>query len=82
MKAYSSLIAKWVPGEFVALGTDGYGRSESRPDLRHYFEIDDAHIALAALHALLRSGVETMDAIGDLIESRPIDAEKFNPTDA
>jgi pyruvate dehydrogenase E1 component len=49
-------IRSWAPGTFVALGTDGFGRSDSRPALRNYFEVDARHIAHATLAALHRRG--------------------------
>jgi pyruvate dehydrogenase E1 component len=72
-------VARWVPGQFVALGTDGFGRSDSRKALRDFFEVDARHIALAALQALARQGdmapEEIRRAIGDL----DIDPEKPTP---
>jgi len=56
VKALPCSIAPWVPGRLVALGTDGFGRSEARPELRDYFEIDARHIAWAALTALAAAG--------------------------
>lgn len=56
MKALPESIAKWVPGRLISLGTDGFGRSESRRDLRDFFEVDARHIAYAAIYALVREG--------------------------
>ena len=56
LKALPASIAKWVPGPLVPLGTDGYGRSDSRAALRDYFEVDARHMAAAALGALAREG--------------------------
>ncbi|MFC6979211.1 transketolase-like TK C-terminal-containing protein [Microbulbifer taiwanensis] len=56
MRALPASIARWVPGHFVALGTDGFGVCESRQDLRKYFEVDAASIAYAALAALRDQG--------------------------
>jgi pyruvate dehydrogenase E1 component len=75
MKVLPDSIAQWVPGKLVALGTDGFGRSENRASLRDFFEVDAKHIVLATLHAL---GVEAKimeKAIRDL----GIDPEKRNP---
>ena len=49
MKAVPDMVSKWVPLAMNVLGTDGFGRSETRARLRRYFEIDDQHIAWAAL---------------------------------
>lgn len=50
------MIAPWAPRSFTALGTDGFGRSDTRPALRRFFEVDAEHIAAAALSALARDG--------------------------
>jgi pyruvate dehydrogenase E1 component len=50
------LIAPFVNARFVALGTDGFGRSDNRTALRSFFEVDRFHIVLAALEALVREG--------------------------
>src|SRR5437667_179129 len=54
MKVLPESIAQWVPRPLVALGTDGFGRSENRASLRDFFEVDAKHIVLATLHALAR----------------------------
>jgi len=56
MKAVPDLIARWVPASFTSLGTDGFGRSDTREALRRRFEVDAEHIAVAALAALERAG--------------------------
>jgi len=56
MKAVPDMIARWVPQPFVPLGTDGFGRSDTREALRRYFQIDAESIAVAALSALARLG--------------------------
>ena len=54
MKVLPESLGKWVPGQLVSLGTDGFGRSESRVALRDFFEVDAKHIVLATLGALAR----------------------------
>ncbi len=54
LKALPAIVAKWIPGPMVLLGTDGYGRSDTRAALRDFFEVDARHIAFAALVALAR----------------------------
>jgi pyruvate dehydrogenase E1 component len=49
VKAIPMTISRWIPGVFTVLGTDGFGRSDNRRALRDYFEVDDRHIAYAAL---------------------------------
>ena len=56
MKAIPERLSRWIPLPFTVLGTDGYGLSESREDLRHYFEVSAEHIAFAALHSLYQQG--------------------------
>lgn len=56
-------VAQWIPGPFVCLGTDGFGRSDSREALRDYFEVDAKHIVLAALSSLAREGKVKVDLV-------------------
>jgi pyruvate dehydrogenase E1 component len=53
VRAYPQLIASYVDGRFIALGTDGFGRSDTRATLRRFFEVDRQYIVLAALQALV-----------------------------
>ncbi len=56
IKAVPKMIEKWIPGEYITLGTDGFGRSDTRENLRKFFEIDAEHIAAAAISSLLTEG--------------------------
>merc|ERR1712190_524660 len=56
MKAIPMLIDRWVGGDYVVLGCDGFGRSDTRPALRRFFEVDKEHITVAALSALAKAG--------------------------
>ena len=56
MRAVPDMIEKWVPGKYVSLGTDGFGRSDTRENLRKFFEMDAEHIAAAAISTLLSEG--------------------------
>ena len=56
IKSVPELVSRWVPRRFSVLGTDGYGRSDTREALRSFFEIDTEHIVLATLSALARDG--------------------------
>jgi pyruvate dehydrogenase E1 component len=60
MKVLPASISKWFPGPIHCLGTDGFGRSDSREELRDFFEVDAAHIAYAAL-ASLDTNPEALD---------------------
>jgi pyruvate dehydrogenase E1 component len=79
MKTLPLTIAKWLPGKLVALGTDGFGRSDTRQALRDYFEVDSRHIALAALSALASEGKIDPNIFAKAIEDLEIDPDKQNP---
>jgi pyruvate dehydrogenase E1 component len=81
MKIYAESISHWVPGPYQALGTDGFGLSESREQLREHFEIGPAHIALAALDALRGAGTASLEDVEDLMRVHGLDAEKVDPVD-
>jgi pyruvate dehydrogenase E1 component len=68
-----------VPGRYVVLGTDGYGRSDAREALRHHFEVDRRFIALATLRALADEGKLGLDVVQRAIVALGIDAAKPNP---
>ena len=78
LKSLPCTISKWLPGRMVALGTDGYGRSDSRAALRDYFEVDARFITLAALYALADEGKIKSDVPQKAIENLDIDPEKVN----
>jgi len=81
MKALPDLVRPWIDAPFIALGTDGWGRSDTRDSLRSYFEIDPASIAGAALAALARSGAVTPEAAAEGLAKLGIDPEKADPLD-
>jgi pyruvate dehydrogenase E1 component len=82
MKALPDLVRPWIDAPFVSLGTDGFGRSDTRDSLRSYFEIDAASIAGAALSALAGSGAITPEAAAEGLAKLGIDPEKVDPLDA
>src|SRR5262249_8361731 len=82
MKAVPEMIARWVPGGLTPLGTDGFGRSESRPALRRHFEVDAECIALAALERLAQRGEWKPERVQKAIKELGIDPEKLNPVQA
>ncbi|MEZ4501267.1 MAG: pyruvate dehydrogenase (acetyl-transferring), homodimeric type [Dehalococcoidia bacterium] len=79
VKALPESIAQWVPGRFATLGTDGFGRSATRAELRDFFEVDAKHIALAALHALAEEEALAPSVVQQAIEDLEIDPEKPSP---
>ena len=79
MKAFAEQIRSFVAQRFVALGTDGFGRSDSREALRSFFEVDRYHVVLAALKALADDGKLPAAKASDAIRKYKIDAAKPNP---
>ncbi|MFL6196110.1 MAG: transketolase-like TK C-terminal-containing protein, partial [Thermoanaerobaculia bacterium] len=79
MKLVPDQISRWLPGRFYALGTDGFGRSETREALRRFFEVDAECVALAALHQLALRGKIDRQVVRRAIDELGIDAEKLDP---
>jgi pyruvate dehydrogenase E1 component len=79
MKLVPDQIRQWVPGRYIVLGTDGYGRSDSRAQLRRHFEVDCAHIVLASLRALADEGKLDMATVRACMQKYQIDPNKPNP---
>jgi pyruvate dehydrogenase E1 component len=72
-------VAKWFPGRLLSLGTDGFGRSESRQALRDFFEVDHRHVALAALYGLVEAGKLKPAILGKALKKLEIDTKRANP---
>jgi pyruvate dehydrogenase E1 component len=79
MKVLPESIAQWVPRRLVALGTDGFGRSENRASLRDFFEVDAKHIVLATLSALAREKQIKQETVQQAVQELGINPEKLNP---
>lgn len=79
MKIVPEQIERWVPGRYVTLGTDGFGRSDSRAALRDHFEVNRYYIAVAALKALADDGALDQKTVQDAIERYKIDPDKADP---
>jgi pyruvate dehydrogenase E1 component len=79
IKTVPDQIRAWVPGRYVVLGTDGFGRSDARAALRRHFEVDRCHIALAALRALADDGKIDGATVAAAMQKFGIDASKPNP---
>jgi pyruvate dehydrogenase E1 component len=79
MKIVPDQIAPWVPGGLTTLGTDGFGRSDTREQLRRFFEVDAESTVVATLHALARQGKVGMDLVARAIKELGIDPEKPHP---
>lgn len=79
LKALPAMISKWIPGPFEILGTDGFGRSDGREQLRDFFEVDHRYITLAALSGLVKSSCMNSEVVSDAIKVMKINPEKPNP---
>ena len=79
IRAYPELVASWLPTNRIVLGTDGFGRSDTRESLRCLFEIDREHIAAAAAVGLARAGRMTADDAAAFAEELGIDPEAPDP---
>ena len=81
MKSLSYSLRDWIGGEFVGLGTDGFGRSERRSSLRDYFEVDARHVTWAVLESRARSGAVGRDVLEKAAADLGIDPSKPNPAE-
>jgi pyruvate dehydrogenase E1 component len=79
MKMVPDQIAKWVPGGLFTLGTDGFGRSDTRENLRRFFEVDAECITVAALYALAEKGEIDYSVVSEAIQTLDVDSEKASP---
>jgi pyruvate dehydrogenase E1 component len=79
MKAVPDMVSRWVDRPYTALGTDGFGRSDTREALRTHFEVNAEHIAYAALHGLCLDGKSTPDELKRAITELGIDPDRVNP---
>jgi pyruvate dehydrogenase E1 component len=82
MRAVPAMIARWVPGGLLPLGTDGFGRSETRPALRRHFEVDAECITLAALWQLAQRGVLKPEVVQQALQKLGINPDKIDPVRA
>jgi pyruvate dehydrogenase E1 component len=79
LKAQGNLVSKWMPKRVASLGTDGFGRSESRQSLRDFFEVDARFVALATLRELLGEGKVQAAVVQQAIKDLDINVEKPDP---
>jgi pyruvate dehydrogenase E1 component len=79
VKMVSEQIGPYIPGPYYTLGTDGFGRSETRENLRHFFEVDRYYIVLAAIRALALDGKMDISKADDVMKKYNIDREKPSP---
>ncbi len=80
MKLFAEQVRTYVPADdYRVLGTDGFGRSDSRENLRHHFEVDASYVVVAALGELAKRGEIDKKVVADAIAKFNIDADKVNP---
>ena len=80
MKLFAEQIRAYVPAKhYHVLGTDGFGRSDSRANLRDHFEVDAHHVVVAALHVLAQEGIVDKKVVAEAIAKYGIDPERLNP---
>ena len=79
MKPVPDQIRKWLPGRYAVLGTDGFGRSDCRSELRRFFEVDRHYVVVAALKALADEGKVEAKTVTQAMQTFGIDPEKPNP---
>lgn len=80
MKVVPDQIAPWVPGGLTSLGTDGFGRSDTRERLRRFFEVDAEMIVIATLYSLAERGIIRRQTVKQAIKDLNVDPEKTYPT--
>lgn len=79
MRLYADQIRPYISAEYTTLGTDGYGRSDTRKQLRHFFEVDAKFIVVAALEALVKDGALDKSVVKKAFEKYGINSDKPNP---
>ena len=79
VKALPDTISKWFPRPLMSLGTDGFGRSEGRAELRDFFEVDARYVVVGTLFALAKDGKIKMTQVEKAIKELGINPEKLNP---
>jgi pyruvate dehydrogenase E1 component len=79
LKVLPGMLSKWIPRRVATLGTDGFGRSESRESLREFFEVDARFITVATLHELAQDGLVGEATVQNAIKDLGINPDKPNP---
>ena len=79
VKLVPGQVARWVPRPYHILGTDGFGRSDTRTDLRRFFEVDTGHVVVAVLHALAQEGLIDPSVVTEAIAHHGLDTEIDDP---
>ena len=82
IRLYAEQIRPWVRGSYTVLGTDGFGRSDTREALRSFFEVDRYHVVVATLNAMADEGQIKHDVVADAIKKYNINVDAVNPVKA
>ena len=77
--SHSEQLRRFVPGTYKVLGTDGFGRSDTRAKLREFFEVDSRYVVVGALSALAEQGTLDVSVVSEAIKKYGIDPDKANP---
>ena len=79
MRALPDQVSRWIPRPYASLGTDGFGRSDTRESLRRFFEVDGPHIVVAVLSGLAGEGKLEYSAVGEAVDRYGIDPDAVDP---
>ena len=79
LKLVPGQVARWIPRPYHTLGTDGFGRSDTRDALRRFFEVDAGHVVVAVLHALSRAGTIDPAVVAEAIAHHGLNTELADP---
>lgn len=79
LQAHNEMLRAFIPGTYTVLGTDGFGRSDTREKLRNHFEVDRHYVVLAALKSLADEGIIERSLVAEAIAKYGIDPEKADP---
>ena len=79
IRTVADQVAPWVPGGLMTLGTDGFGRSDTRERLRRFFEVDAECIVIATLFALAKRGEVDASLVSRAIKDLDVDPDKVHP---
>ena len=82
MKLYADQLREFIPARYAVLGTDGFGRSDTREQLRRHFEVDRYHVVISALKSLSDEGKLDVKVVKDAMDAFNIDADRINPVRA
>jgi pyruvate dehydrogenase E1 component len=80
MKTYADQLREFIPGHYAVLGTDGFGRSDTRDKLRKFFEVSREYVVIATLKALSDEGIIEVGVVAQAMRALGVSADKVDPT--